>query len=186
MSSEPQIEQTRTRSAAWASASLSGSSSCSRRLSRASIARRADLGPRPGSLAIREMRRSISGSGGGCHPSGSKVSAISRSHARSGRLVSRRHAVAHQDQVAVRAKHQILPLVAVRGERAGTGQLQPPMRAVRAVDLLGPGLRRVSACAPRRPTSSAEAGDPPTGRRADRAGRSGRSRAGCRSSRTSR
>ncbi len=61
VSRAPQMEHVRTRAAASASASLKGWSSWSRRFSRASVARRAERGPRPGSFASKAIKRSISG-----------------------------------------------------------------------------------------------------------------------------
>src|SRR5712671_6040620 len=56
----PQLEHCLRAAAAFASASASGSSRVSRFLRRANAARRAERGPRPGSLASNWIRRSIS------------------------------------------------------------------------------------------------------------------------------
>src|SRR5689334_18540906 len=64
----PQIEQARMRCAASASAVAKGSISAERRFRRKSAARRAERGPRPGSLASSWTRRSMSlmNAEGGC------------------------------------------------------------------------------------------------------------------------
>ena len=61
VSGAAQTEQGRTFAAVSASDWASGSINCSRFFSRASVARRAERGPMPGSLASRPIRRSISG-----------------------------------------------------------------------------------------------------------------------------